>query len=128
MDKALLIQLLGSALAVALLVGLAAWARLARPTAPLDQEAARRLLADEFPDHRIDAVWIGGDSASVVARSADQALVLWRKGDGYVARSAPWRDVAAAGVVDGRVRLAAVDGAPRLSLGDRAWPPAEAAA
>jgi len=128
MNSALLIQLLGSALAVALLVGLAAWARLARPTAPLDEEAARQLLADEFPDHRIEVVWIGGDGAGVVARSEDLALVLWRKGDGYVARSAPWRDVASAGVVDGRVRLAAVDGAPRLSLGDRAWPPAEVAA
>jgi hypothetical protein len=128
MDSALLMRLLGSALAVALLVGLAAWARLARPTAPLDEDAAKRLLADEFPDHRIEAVWIGGDGASVVARSADLALVLWRKGDGYVARSAPWRDVASAGAVDGRVRLTALDGAPRLSLGDRAWPPAEVAA
>ncbi|KSB90736.1 hypothetical protein AS593_10310 [Caulobacter vibrioides] len=128
MDNALLAQLLGSALAVALLVGLSAWARIARPAPALDETAARKLLADEFPDHGVQAVWIAGDGAGVVARSADLALVLWRKGDGYVARSGPWRDVVSAGAVDGRVRLTALDGAPRLSLGDRAWPPAEIAA
>lgn len=129
MDKALLVQLLGSALAVALLVGLSAWARIARPTAPLDEAAARRLLADEFPDHGVTAVWIGGDGASVVARAdEDLALVLWRKGDGYVARSAAWPDVVAARPTEGSVRLAAVDGAPRLRLGQCPWPPQEAAA
>ncbi|PLR26548.1 hypothetical protein SGCZBJ_09410 [Caulobacter zeae] len=128
MNNALLIQLLGSALAVALLVGLSAWARIARPSPPLDEVAARALLAEEFPDHRAEAVWIAGDAAAVVARAGDLALVLWRKGDGYVARSAAWRDVVAASPADGRVRLAAVDGAPRLRLGERPWPPLEAAA
>ncbi len=128
MDKALLVQLLGSAVAVALLVGLAAWARIARSSPPLDEVAARALLAEEFPDHRAEALWIAGDGAAVVARAEDLALVLWRKGDGYVARSAPWRDVVEASATDGRVRLAAVDGAPWIRLGERAWPPLEAAA
>ncbi|AYV48350.1 hypothetical protein CFHF_25325 [Caulobacter flavus] len=128
MDKALLVQLLGSAAAVALLVGLSAWARIARPTASLDEAAARELLAQEFPDHAIEAIWIAGDGGAVIARAADAALVLWRKGDGYVARSAAWRDVVATGASEGCVRLAAVEGAPRLRLGDRIWPPAEAAA
>lgn len=128
MDNALLVQLLGSALAVALLVGLSAWARIARPSPPLDEVAARALLAEEFPDYHAQALWIAGDGFAVVARAGDLALVLWRKGDGYVARSATWRDVVAAIPVEGRVRLAAVDGAPRIRLGGLAWPPMEAAA
>lgn len=125
MDKALLIQLFGSAAAVALLVGFAAWARIARPTPPLDAEAARALLADEFPDDPVDAVWIAADGTGLVARSGALALVLWRKGDGYVARSAPLGEALDAAVADGRARLRLADAAPRLALGDGAWPPRE---
>jgi hypothetical protein len=125
LDKALLIQLFGSAVAVALLVGFSAWARIARPTPPLDAEGARILLADEFPDDPVDALWIAADGAGLVARSGAMALVLWRKGDGYVARAAPWDEALAATVADGRVRLRLADGAPRLVLGDGAWPPPE---
>ncbi len=124
----MVIQLAGSAVAVAALVALAAWARLARPTPPLDVDAAMRLLAEEFPDHRIDSVWLAGDGAGLVARSGAEALVLWRRGDGYVARSAPWAGVVASGAKDGQIRLPGVDGAPRLVLGDRPWPPVETAA
>jgi len=125
LDKALLIQLASSATAVALLVGLAAWARIARPTPPLDATSARALLAQEFPDDPVDAVWIAADRAGLVARSGDTALVLWRKGDGYVARAAPWTQVLAARAEGGRLRLSLGDAAPCLSLQDGAWPPPE---
>jgi hypothetical protein len=128
LDKALLIQLSGSAAAVILLVGLAAWAGVPRPAPPLDPAAARALLAQEFPDQVVEALWIAADRAGAVARSGDLALVLWRKGDGYVARAGPWADALNAAVVRGRVRLRGVDGSPRLALDDGAWPPRELAA
>ena len=119
----MLIQLLGSAVAVSLLVAIAAWARIARATPPLDAEGARALLAVEFPDDVIDALWIAADGAGLIARSGDQALVLWRKGDGYVARETAWTNAVAATVDKGRLKLKIADGAPRLTLKDGAWPP-----
>jgi hypothetical protein len=123
LDKALLIQLLGSAVAVSLLVAVSAWARIPRPTPPLDVQGARALLAVEFPDDPIDALWIADDCAGLIARSGDQALVLWRRGDGYVARETSWTTILAATVEKGRLRLKLADGAPRLSAKDGAWPP-----
>jgi hypothetical protein len=123
LDKALLIQLVGSALAVSLLVAIAAWARIARPTPPLDAEGARALLALEFPDDEVDAVWIAGDGAGLVARSGDRALVAWRKGDGYVARDLAWNTALAAKADKGFLRFKTADGAPRLALNDGVWPP-----
>ena len=125
LDKALLIQLLGSAVAVSLLVAIAAWARIPRSTPPLDAEGARALLAQEFPDDPIDALWIAADGAGLVARSGDRALVLWRKGDGYVARDTSWTAALAAKVDNGRLKLKLADGATRLALKDGAWPPPE---
>lgn len=124
MDKALIIQLAGSAAAVGLLVALAAWARIARPTPPLDAEAARALLAVEFPDDPIDALWIAADGAGLAARSGERALVAWRKGDGYVARDLPWAAALAARPVSNVVVLRTADGVARLALQDgEAWPP-----
>ncbi|CAN5237841.1 hypothetical protein BH10PSE3_BH10PSE3_34360 [soil metagenome] len=123
LDKALLIQLLGSAAAVSLLVAIAAWARIPRPTPPLDVQGARALLTVEFPDDPIDALWIADDGAGLIARSGVQALVLWRKGDGYVARETSWTNLLAAKVDKGRLRLKLADGAPRLVLKDGVWPP-----
>jgi hypothetical protein len=125
LDKALLIQVLGSAVAVSLLVALAAWARIPRPTPPFDVQGARALLAVEFPDDRIDALWISADGAGLIARSGDRALVAWRKGDGYVARETAWANALAATVDKGRLKLRIADGAPRLSLKDGAWPPSQ---
>lgn len=124
MDRSLLIQMLGSALAVGGLVALAAWARIARPTPALDPQAGRDLLTQEFPGQAIDGLWIAADGAGLVARSGDQGLVLWRKGDGYVARQSSWTRVMAATADKGRLRLKLDDVAPRLALGDGAWPPA----
>jgi hypothetical protein len=123
-DKAQLFQLLGSAVAVSLLVAIAAWARIPRPTPPLDVETARALLAVEFPDDRVEALWIAADGAGLVARSGGRAPVAWRKGDGYVARDLPLSAVLAATAANGFLRLKTIDGAPRLALKDgAAWPP-----
>lgn len=123
MDKALLIQLVGSAVAVSLLVAIAAWARIPRPTPPLDAQGAAALLAVEFPDDPVDALWIAADGAGLVARSGDRALVAWRKGDGYVARDLPLAAALAAKADSGFLRLKTADGALRLVLKDGAWPP-----
>lgn len=125
LDKALLIQLLGSAVAVSLLVAIAAWARIPRPTPPLDAEGARALLAVEFPDDVIDTLWIAADGAGLIARSGERALVAWRKGDGYVARDLAWSAALAARTHKGFVVVKTADGAPRLALNGGAWPPPE---
>lgn len=125
MDKALLIQLGGSIVAVVLLVGLAAWLGVARATPPLDAGSARALLAQEFPDHRPDAVWIAADGAAVIARDGALALVLYRRGDGYVARDLPWSTVAALKPTQGRLNLRLIDARPVLAVNDDAWPPKE---
>lgn len=127
MDKALLIQLVGSAVAVSLLVAIAAWARIPRPTPPLDADGAQALLAVEFPDDRIDAVWIAADGKGLVARSGDRALVAWRKGDGYVARDLALGAALAAKADKGFLTIKTADGAPRLALKDGPWPPRELA-
>ena len=69
MDKAFLIQFTGSMAAVAVLVGLAAWARLGRPAPGLDEARARDLLAEDFPDWRIDQLWIAREGRGAIARS-----------------------------------------------------------
>jgi hypothetical protein len=125
LDKALLIQLLGSAVAVSLLVALAAWARIPRATPPLDADGARALLAVEFPDDRVDTLWIAADGAGLMARSGERALVAWRKGDGYVARDLAWSAALAAKTHNGFVVVKTADGASRLALKDGAWPPTE---
>ena len=125
MDKALLIQLGGSVVAVVLLVALAAWMGVARATPPLDAASARALLAQEFPDHRPDAVWIAADGAGIIARAGDLALVLWRRGDGYVARDLPWSAVAALKPTHGRLAVRVADARPVFAVNDDAWPPKE---
>lgn len=124
MDKALLIQLLGSVVAVALLVAVAAWARISRPTPPLDADQGRALLAVEFPDDPVDALWIAADGAGLVARSGQRVLVAWRKGDGYVARDLPWAAALAARPTEGFLTFRTADGVARLALRDgESWPP-----
>lgn len=119
--------LLGSAVAVGLMVAVAAWARIARPGAPLDQPAAFALLAAEFPDHHPDFAWIAADGAGVIARDGETALVLYRLGDSWVARTLRWQDALNARVVRGTVRLKLRDPAApiaRLAVsGINPWPP-----
>lgn len=127
LDKALLIQLGGSITAVALLVAFAAWLGVARATPPLDAESARALLNLEFPDHKPDAVWIAADGAALIAREGTLALVLYRRGDGYVARDLPWSAVAALKPTNGRLTLRLSDARPVFAVNDDAWPPKELA-
>ncbi len=127
MDKALLIQLGGSVVAVALLVAFAAWLGVARATPPLDAESAKALLDVEFPDHRSDAVWVSADGTAIIAREGSQALILYWRGDGYVARDLPWSTIAALKPTNGRLTLRLSDARPVFAVNDDAWPPKELA-
>lgn len=127
MSWGFVIQTAVSAVAIAGLVALAAWARIAAPRAPLDARAARAVLDEEFPDAAIDGLWIAADGKGALARAGDQALIVYLRGDDYVARSLAWTEVARARVEAGAVRLAFHDiAAPtaRLALGANGpWPP-----
>ena len=127
MSWGFVIQTVVSAVAIAGLVALAAWARIAAPRAPLTPRAARAVLADEFPDAAIDGVWVAADGKGALARAGDQALIVYLRGDDYVARGLAGSEVAAAPVRAAAVRLAFHDiaaPAARLALGeDAAWPP-----
>lgn len=127
MDKALLIQLGGSVVAVALLVAFVRWLGVARATPPLDAQAAKALLDVEFPDHRSQATWIAADGAGLIARDGDLALILYRRGDGYVARDLPWSAVAALKPTDGRLTVRVSDARPAFAVRDDVWPPKELA-
>jgi hypothetical protein len=127
LDKALLMQLGGSVMAIAVLVALAAWLGVARPTPPLDPDTARALLAQEFPDRRPYAVWIAADGAGAIAREDMLALVLYRRGDGYVARDLPWPTVAALKPAQGRLILRLAETHAVLAVKDDVWPPKELA-
>ncbi|THD58059.1 hypothetical protein [Phenylobacterium sp.] len=119
-----LIQLAVSAVAVALLVGMAALMTRGRAAPPLDEAAARRLLAEEFPDDRLESLWLAADGRGGVARAGKWALVLMRIGDGYLARRVVWREAQAAQSRGGRVTIALREpGAPRAVLAFAAWPP-----
>lgn len=122
-----MIQLGGSVVAVVLLVAFAAWLGVARATLPLDVEAAGRLLDLEFPDHRPNALWIAADGAGVIARAGELALILWRRGDGYVARETPWPAVAALKPVGGRLTVRLADARPVFAVADDVWPPKDLA-
>ena len=122
-----MIQLLVSAVAVAALVGLTAWLGVPRAAPVLDEAHARTLLAEEFPDADLGRLWIASDGASALARAGEEALIVYRAGDGYVIRSAPWTSVEAGVVKDRRAILKLGDvAAPRavFALPDGAtWPP-----
>ncbi|MGA0604536.1 hypothetical protein ACO2Q0_00925 [Phenylobacterium sp. VNQ135] len=129
MGQAFFIQLFASGVAVALLVGLAAWARIARPTGPLDDARARALLEDEFPGRRLDAIWVASDGQGALAKSGGLALVICRLGDGYVARQIPWAQALQASFRHGRLCVDLADvAAPKAFLNLPAWPPKDLAA
>ena len=127
MSVAFLIQSAVSLVAVCLLVALAAWANISKPCPPLDSDSAGRLLAEEFPDEQVGQVWVSADGQGVVARARDTALILFRTGDVYVARTAPWEAVCRTPARDGVVWLKFAEiGAPQARLrlsADVAWPP-----
>ncbi|MBR7619542.1 hypothetical protein JKL49_09100 [Phenylobacterium sp. 20VBR1] len=128
MDKQFAIQFAGSFAAVALLVALAAWAKIAKPMSPLSDARARALFADEFPGKVLDGLWVANDGRGALARSGASALVLCEVGDGYAARHIPWAQAVAASFRDGVLKLDLADiAAPRARLAFDSWPPAGAA-
>ena len=129
LSQAFLIQVAASGAAVAALVGLAAWARIARPLNPLDDRTARFYLGEEFPDRKVDQLWVATDGAGALARSGASALILVQLGDGYVARQIPWGQALSAAFRDGRITLDLADvAAPKAVIQLPAWPPADLAA
>ena len=125
MNQAFFIQLAASGAAVTLLVVLAAWAKIGRPGAPLDEARARTLLAEEFPGRTLDSVWVGVDGKGVLAKSGGLALVMCQLGDGYVGRQIPWAQALAASFRNGRISIDLGDvAAPRAVISLPAWPPA----
>ena len=129
LSQAYLVQVAASGAAVAALVGLAAWARIARPLNPLDEASVRFHLAEEFPGRNIERVWVAVDGAGALAKSGASALVLCRLGDGYVARQIPWGQALAAAFRNGQVTLDLGDvAAPRATISLCAWPPRDLAA
>lgn len=125
MNQAFFIQLAASGAAVAALVALAAWAKVARPGAPLDDARARALLAEEFPGRVLDSVWVGVDGKGVLAKSGALALVMCQHGDGYVGRQIPWAQALAASFRNGQISIDLGDvAAPRAVICLPAWPPA----
>ena len=124
MDKGFVIQFLASGLAVSLLVGLAAWARIARPMNPLDEDRARVLFAEEFPGEAPGDVWVAVDGRGALARSGQRALILCEVGDAYVARDMPWAEAIKAPFQDGVVQFTLQDiAAPRARMAIAKWPP-----
>jgi hypothetical protein len=129
MSTAFLIQTAASLVAIGAMVALAAWAKIARPQAPLDEARARELIAEDYPDHAIETVWLSADGAGALAKCGPQALVLTRLGDGWAVRQMPWERAAAAPLQGGKVSLRLGDAAaPRAVLALSAWPPKELAA
>jgi hypothetical protein len=109
---------------VAVLVGIAAWANIARSAPPLDDERARKILAEEFPGKVLEQVWVAVDGQGAVAKAGGMALVLCRLGDGYVARQIPWAQALAASFKDGRISIDLTDvAAPRAVIALTQWPP-----
>lgn len=123
------IQLAASGVAVMLLVGLAGWAKIAKPGPPLSDARARAILAEEFPGRTLDSVWVAVNGAGALAKSGALALVLCRLGDGFVARQIPWAQALAASFKNGELCVDLTDvAAPRAVLALPAWPPKDLAA
>ena len=126
LDDATALQIAASAAAVGVLVGVAAWAKIARPKSPLNEAQARVLLELEFPGRRLDGVWVAIDGRGVLAKSGAMALVLCAYGEGFVGRQAPWAQVFAGSFRAGRVCIDLGDiGAPKAEFQMQSWPPAD---
>ena len=128
MTIAFLIQTAVSGVAILILAGLAWRLGVFRHPKALDEAQARTLLADEFPDAAPGKVWLATDGRSALARSGDDALILYCAGDGHVIRRTPWSAIAAGEIKGGQALVRLADrSAPRAAfrLGESAvWPPA----
>jgi len=76
--------------AIGLMIGLAAWAKIARPLTPLSTDQARALIGLDFPTRPLGPVWIEDQGQGAIIRSGDLALILFRFGDSYVSRAVSW--------------------------------------
>ena len=124
MTQAFYVQLAASGVAIALLVGLVSWAKIAKPAGPLDEAKARALFGEEFPGRKLDAVWIASNGMGALARSGGMALVLCQVGDGFAARQIPWAQAISASFRDGRLCVDLSDvAAPKAILALPSWPP-----
>jgi hypothetical protein len=123
------IQLASSAAAVGALIALAAWAKIAKPVAPLDEYKARAMLAEEFPGRTVEAVWIASDGCGALAKSGALALVICRVGDGFAARQIPWGQAVSATFKNGKLSVNLGDiAAPTAVISLPSWPPKDLAA
>ena len=102
MDQAYLIQFAVSAAAIVVLALVARWARIPRQVEPFNDASARALIADELPDLRIDRVWIDAAGETAVARAGDEGVVLFRVGDAFTVRTAPWAEITRTRVASGK--------------------------
>ena len=124
MSQSFFIQFGASLAAAVAALGLAAWAKIAKPMTPLTDERARTLLEQEFPGRRLERIWVAVDGRGALAKSGAAALVLCEVGDGYVARHIPWGQAVASSFRDGVLRLDLSDvAAPLARLALLNWPP-----
>ncbi|MBU1378708.1 MAG: hypothetical protein KKE02_05565 [Alphaproteobacteria bacterium] len=129
MDEAFFVQLALSGGAVAVLVAIAAWARIAKPAGPLDEHKARGILEYEFPGRTLDAIWVASNGAGALAKSGGMALVICQVGDGFAARQIPWAQAISASFKNGKLCVDLTDiSAPRATLSLPSWPPTNLAA
>lgn len=133
MDQGYAVQFAVSATAIIILALVAAWARIPRKVAPLDEGSARAVIADELPDTPVEKVWVDAAGQAAVAKSGSEGVVLFRVGDGFAVRSAPWAEVAHAVAKGDQVIIRFHDPAApaarfQLSPGASCAPFAEAAA
>lgn len=109
---------------IALLAGLAAWAKMAKPMTPLDDVRVLKLLAEQFPGRVVERVWVAVDGRGALAKSGAAALVLCEVGDGYVARHIPWAQAISSSFRDGVIKLDLSDvAAPNARIALQSWPP-----
>lgn len=125
MSQSIVIQLAATAAALAALLGVAFWAKFAKPLSPLSDERARELLQSAFPNRSLEKIWVSVDGCGALAKSGAAALVLCETGEGYVTRHIPWAQAVASSFRDGVVRLDLSDvSAPEARLALQGWPPA----
>ena len=111
--------------AIGLMIGLAAWAKIARPLMPLSPEHARQLIQLDFPSQTLGSVWIDDNGKGAIIRSDDLALILFRFGDSFVSRAVRWEQLTRLSPIDGRVLVPLEEfEAPRAQFAvSGAWPP-----
>jgi len=111
--------------AIGLMIALAAWAKIARPQPGLTPDQARKLISLDFPTLDLDLVWIADDGHGAIARSGDQALLLFAVGDSYATRCVGWKTLSQAEAKAGLVRLDLHEfDAPLAQFAvSGAWPP-----